>query len=82
MARLMEGSWHLMLANVTRVPPPPPCALEARSVCWPGAIHHARGDHAEAERHYLESLRLDPTHEDAKSNLRKVRGLLQTKKAP
>ena len=33
-------------------------------------------------RHYLESLRLDPTHEDAKSNLRKVRGLLQTKKAP
>ena len=43
MARLMEGSWHVMLANVSRVPPPPYCPLKGGNQRWSNSVrdrHH------------------------------------------
>ena len=48
MARLMEGSWHLMLANVTRVPPPPYCPLTGGNKGQP------RWSNSLQNRHYLQ----------------------------
>ncbi|KAL1529705.1 hypothetical protein AB1Y20_000644 [Prymnesium parvum] len=38
MARLMEGSWHLFLANITMVPPPPYCESRKNLTRWTDSI--------------------------------------------
>ena len=52
MARLMEGSWHLMLANVSRVPPPPYCP--SKGPRWSSA--RSSGSHTPTQHHVHEHV--------------------------